>query len=164
MNTTSAPAPTGKMMAIFMGTLIFGYVILAAMGYFFPTIEMPGSIGIVFLIVAAMAAGGVFATATKRRMVAGEKFRFAILATLLSLLLTVAVLWGVLAYVGLPFTLQNVILVATGEMAAPGEIISILPIILGVAVLVTLLVCFFGVGFGASNQIKQAERLAAKGK
>jgi hypothetical protein len=164
MTNNNATAPTGKMIAIFLGTLIFGYVVLAAIGYFFPQLEMPGSIGIVFLMVAAMSAGTTFATATGRRMTSGEKLRFAVLATVLSLLLTVAVLWGSLAYVGLPFTLQNVTLVATGEMVAPGEMGQFLPIIIGVSVVVSLLICFFAVGFGARNQVKQAERLAAKGK
>jgi hypothetical protein len=164
MVNETATAPTGKMLAIFLGTLIFGYVVLVAIGYFFPQLEMPGSIGVVFQMVAAMAAGGTFATATGRRMTSGEKLRFAILATALALLLTVAVLWGMLAYVGLPFTLQNVLLVVTGEMVPPGEMMAFLPIVIAVSIVISLLICFFAVGFGARNQIKQAERLAAKGK
>jgi hypothetical protein len=162
--TDTMTAPTGKMLAVFLGTLLFGNLLLAAIGYFFPDFEIPGSIGIVFQVVAAMAAGGAFATAMKRKMTAGEKFRFAILATLLGLLLAAAVFWAILAYVGLPFTLQNAVAAMTGEIVSNEEIMSFLPIFLGVAVGVAFLINFFGVGFGAGSQLKQAAKLAAKGR
>jgi uncharacterized membrane protein len=164
MTSDTLTAPTGKMLAIFLGTLLFGNLLVGAIGYFFPNIEMPAPVGIVFLVVASMAAGGVFGTATKRRMTTAEKFRFAVLATILAIAITLALVWGMLAYLGEAFTLQNVIAFQTGEVVSNDEIMQFLPIFGGITVVVSLLVCFFGVGFGASNQLKQAARLAAKGK
>ncbi len=163
METTNS-MPLGKMLAIFLGTLLFGSIMLGVIGYLAPDIKIPGSVGIVILTMAAITAGGPFAAATKRTMTAGEKFRFAVIATVASIALQVVMTWGMLAYLGVPFTLQNVAAFFTGELVDPAEIKQMLPILGAVAILTSLLVCFFGVGFGARNQLKQAERLAAKGK
>ncbi len=163
MTTTGTPS-TGKMLAIFLGTLLFGQAVLYAVGYFFPDIEMPSSIGIVFLLVAAMAAGQVFAKDAGRRMTGGEKLRFSVLATVAALVLTTAVLWGLFRYHGVPFTLENIVMAATGDAAPASEIATFLPIVLGVSVVVSVLFCFLGLGMGTRNHLKQMEKLAARGK
>ena len=83
-------------------------------------------------------------------------------ATLASLVLTVALLWGLFAWNGVPFTLQNLVMAVTGEAAPDGEIAAILTRIGLFAVFVSLLVCFFG--FGAKNQLRALQRTAAKGR
>jgi hypothetical protein len=163
MTTIGTAAPMGKMIAIFLGALLFGNILLFAISYFFPDIEMPGSIGIIFLLVGAMSAGGAFAHATKRRMTTGEKFRFAVVATVLAILLSLAVVWGMFAYYGVPFSVQTMIMAMAGEAVSEAEIRQMLPIIGAVALVVGVLVCFFGVGAGASGQVKQLEK-AAKGR
>jgi hypothetical protein len=156
--------PIGRMIAIFLATLLMGHAALLAIGIFAPDIEMPGSIGIVLLTVAAIAAGGAFAKATNRKMTNGEKLRFALLGTVTGLLLAFGVMAAILAYAGVPLSLEAMMAAIVGEFVSRSEIMSMLPILLGVATVTTMLVCFFGVGVGANAQLKQAAKLAAKGK
>ncbi|MGL4235508.1 ABZJ_00895 family protein [Tabrizicola sp.] len=164
MTGTTNRIPMGKMLAIFLATLVFGNLLIAAVVYFFPDLNMPASVGIIIAAVAAMAAGAPAGQATGRRMTAGEKATFAAFATILAVLLVVAMAWGTLTYFGLPFTLQNSIGMFVGELVPEAEIRQIFPWVALFGVVVNFLIFFFGVGFGARNQIKQAERLAAKGK
>jgi hypothetical protein len=164
MMIENAKMPTGKMIAIFLATLLMGHALLIAIGIFAPTIEMPGSIGIVFLTVAAIAAGGAFAKETNRKMTNGEKFRFALLGTVFGLLLGVGAIAAALVYVGVPLSPEAMLSALVGEVVPRSEIMPMLPIMVGVAVVTTMLVCFFGVGVGANTQLKQTAKLAAKGK
>lgn len=156
--------PLGKMLLVYLGTLIAGNAILVGLQFAAPNLPMPGSIGIVFAMVASMSAGGTAATALGRPLVAGEKLRFAGAATLASLALTVVVFGALFAWLGVPMTLPNLVLVITGDTAADAEIASILPWIALFGVGISLLVCYFAVGFGAKNQLRALERKAAKGK
>lgn len=163
MDGITAKMPLRKMLMIFLGILIGGNVLLVLIQTFLPNVPMPGSIGIVFAMVASMSAGGSAATALGRPLVAREKLTFAAAATVASLVLTLAVFWGLFAWNGVPFTLSNIIMATTGDAAPDGEIAAILPWVGLVAVLVSLLVCYFGVGFGAKNQLRALDRKAAKG-
>jgi hypothetical protein len=164
MDATPQTMPMMKMLLVFLGTLIAGNVLLILIQTFLPNVPMPGSIGIVFAMVASMSAGGTAANALGRPLVAGEKLRFALAATVASLVLTVALVWGILAWNGLSLTLPNLILALTGDSAPDAEITAILPWIGLFMVVVSLLVSYFGVGFGAKNQLRALARKAAKGK
>lgn len=164
MDAMTAKMPLGKMLMIFLGTLIAGNVLLVLIQTLFPNLTMPGSIGIVFAMVASMSAGGSAATTLGRPLTAREKLTFAAAATFASLVLTVLIFWGLFAWNGVPFTWSNVIMVVTGETAPDAELATILPWIGLFAVVISLLVCYFGAGFGAKNQLRALERKAAKGK
>ena len=157
-------APLGRMLAIFLGLLILVNIVLAAIGYAFPDLPIPSSIGIVMAMVAAMSAGQSGAKAVGRRLVFGEKAVFAVLATALSAALGVGILWGLFAWFGVPFTLDNVVLATTGDTVPPDEIRQILAWVVPIALLVYVLITYFGAAMGARNQIKLQEKLAAKSR
>jgi hypothetical protein len=164
MQFTTERLPLGRMLAIFAGILIAANVVLAAAGYFFPDLPMPSSIGIVLAMVAAMSAGQSATKALNRRLVFREKAVFALLATALSVVLGLGLLWSILAYFGIPFTLENVILVGTGDAVPTDEIRQILAWVVPVVLLVYVLITYFGAAMGSRNQIKLQEKLAAKGQ
>lgn len=164
MVLTTRKMPLAKMLLVFLGTLIAGNVLLILIQTFLPNVPMPGSIGIVFAMVASMSAGGTAATTLGRPLMAKEKLTYAAAATAASLVLTVVIFWGLFAWNGVPFTLSNVIMAATGEAAPDAEIAAILPWIGLFAIVVSLLVCYFAVGFGTKNQLRALDRRAAKGK
>ncbi len=164
MELTTQKLPLAKMLLVFLGTLIAGNVLVILIATFLPDLSLPSSIGIVFAMVASMSAGGSAATTLGRALVAGEKLKFAISATVASLVLTVAFLWGLFAWDGVPLNLGNLVMALTGEAPLDADIAAFLPWIGLFAVVVTLLVCYFGVGFGAKNQLRAVARKAAKGK
>jgi hypothetical protein len=63
-----------------------------------------------------------------------------------------------------PFTIENLFLGVIGETPSSGDMQMFLLIGGGVAAVASLLVCYFGSGLGAKSQVKQAAKLAAKGK
>lgn len=157
-------APLGKMLVVFIGMLMAGNVLVAGVEYLLPDLTMPSSMGIVFLMVGAMQAGQTAARSTGRRLTTGEKASFAIASTALSLALGVGLVWGVLAWFGVPFTAENVVLAMTGGAVPYAEIMEFLPWVGLFVVVVSLVLSYFAVGWGARTLLKQQERLAAKGK
>lgn len=164
MTNLTEKAPLGRMLALFIGIWLLANIVLAAVGYAFPDLPVPSSVGIVLAMVAAMSAGQSGTKAVGRSLVFGEKAVFALLATLLSAALGIAVLWGIFAWFGVPFTLENVVLGMTGDAVPAAEIISIMAWIVPVVLVIYVLVTYFGAAMGARNQIKLQERLAAKGR
>lgn len=164
MTNGFAQASLAKVLGIFALVLIVGQAALFAVGYFFPNLPVPSSIGIVLVMVAAMSAGQSYARQTGARPSGGEKLVFAVLASLVSAAIGVGMVWGMFQSLGVPFTLENVAIAISGNPSAGAEMSDILPIVLGIAALLTLVLCWLGYGFGARNQLKQQERLAAKGR
>jgi predicted neutral ceramidase superfamily lipid hydrolase len=162
MSETTDRAPMGKMLAVFVGTAIAANTAVIGIAYLFPDLTMPDSLGIIFTVLAAMAAGQVAGQISKRRLTMREKATFAVAATVLSFLLIVGALWAVFSYIGLPLTLQNAVLGLTGRMVSPVEIADMLPLVAVIMTGVSLLVCFLAVGWGARAQVKTMERQAAK--
>jgi hypothetical protein len=157
-------APLGRMLAIFLGLLILANIVLAGVGYAFPDLPIPSSMGIILAMVAAMSAGQSGAKAVGRRLVFAEKAVFALLATALSAALGIAVIWGIFAWFGVPFTVENLILGMTGGAVPAAEIISIMAWVIPVVMVIYVLITYFGAAMGARNQIKLQEKLAAKGR
>lgn len=154
----------GRMLAIFLLLLVLANVVLAVIGYLFPDFPVPSSIGIVMAMVAAMSAGQSATKAVNRRLLFGEKASFAVLATLLSVILGVAILWGFFAWYGVPFTLENVTLAMSGDAIPTDEVRKILAWVIPAVLLVYVLVTYFGVAMGSRNQFKLQDKLAAKGR
>jgi hypothetical protein len=164
MTSSLDKAPLGRMLAIFLGLLILANVVLAVIGYAFPDLPVPSSIGIVLAMVAAMSAGQSATKTVNRRLVFREKAVFAVVATLLSVALGIGVFWGFFAWFGVPFTLENVILAFSGGGVPAEDIRQILAWVVPIVLLVYVLITYFGAAMGSRNQIKLQERLAAKGR
>lgn len=162
MSATPEAAPLGKMLGVYLGTLIALNLALAAFQYFLPDIELPNSLGVILTMAAAMAAGQIGGTAVKRLLTLKEKTVFAVAATVLGLAVTVAALWALFAWNGVPFSIQMLVLAMTGEAVSEGEIGEFLPYVIAFMGVVSLLISFFSVGWGARTQVKAMERKAAK--
>ncbi len=161
---TTDTLPLGRMLAIFLGLLILANVILAAVGFYFPDLPIPSSMGIVVAMIAAMSSGQAASKALNRKLVFREKAIFALLATLVSVSLGVAVFWAVLTYVGAPLTLENAILAMTGDAVPVEDIRQILAWVVPIVFVLYVLITYFGAAMGSRNQIKLQEKLAAKGR
>jgi len=162
MTAPTDRAPMFKMLAVFVGTMLAANLAVLAIEYFLPDLTMPNSIGVFFLVAAAMASGQVGGQTLKRRLTAGEKATFAVGATVLSMLLVLALLSAALAYVGLPVTLEHMVFAMTGSFATAADIADILPLVGLIMAGVSLFVCYISVGWGARTQVKALERQAAK--
>jgi hypothetical protein len=152
------------MLAVFLALMLAANAALAGLTLAYPDLPIPASMGAILAMVAALSAGQTGTKAVDRRLVFKEKAVFAVLATALSLALSIAAYWVIFAYEGVPFTLENVVLLMTGDVVPAYEIRQILSWVLPVVLLVYLVVTYFGVGIGSRNQLKLQEKLAAKGR
>jgi hypothetical protein len=164
MQVSTEKLPFGRMLAVFTGVLVAANLALAAIGYVFPDLPIPSSMGIVVAMVAAMSAGQSATKAINRRLVFREKAVFAVLATAVSTVLGVGMLWAFFAYFGVPFTLESVIMIMTGDAVPGDEIRQILTWVIPIVLVLYLLVTYFGAALGSRNQIKLQEKLAAGGR
>ena len=164
MQSSTEALPLGRMLAIFTGILVAANLVLAAVGYLFPDLPIPSSMGIVLAMVAAMSSGQSATKILSRRLVFREKAVFAVLATGVSVVLGVGVLWAFFAYFGVPFTLESVILVMTGDAVPAEEIRQILSWVIPLVLVLYLVITYFGAAMGSRNEVKLREKLAAKGK
>jgi hypothetical protein len=155
-------APMGKMLTVFLGTLIILNLALAAFEYVLPDVELPGSIGILMMMAAAMAAGQIGGTAVRRLLTLKEKTVFSVVATLLGMAVTFGMLWAVFAWNGVPFSISLLVMALSGEMMSQSDINEMVPLVIGFMAVISLLICFFAVGWGARTQVKAMERKAAK--
>jgi hypothetical protein len=151
-----------KTLGVFVMVQVLALVLLYAVEHFFPSIPLPSSLGIVVAMVAALAAGQYHAQKTGRLATAGEKLRFALLATVVSFALSLGLVWGIFLYYGVPMTLETLAIAVSGDAGAADGLKAFLPIGLGVITVLYLFMSWLGFGMGVRSQIKQAERLAAK--
>jgi hypothetical protein len=158
-NATSASL--GKPLLTFCGILIAGQIMVGLVASFVDLGSNSGP-GIAVAMAAAVGAGGVFGNSAKRAMTSGEKVRFAALATVASLLIAAIGVVALFAVYRVPMTLENILLMLGGGADDAAEFQSIMPIIGAVVVLLTMLITYFGVGFGAKSALRQAEKAAAK--
>lgn len=164
MINVSDKAPLGRMLAVFLGLLILANIVLAVIGYAFPDLPIPSSMGIILAMVAAMSAGQSATKAVNRRLRVGEKVTFALTATALSAALGVGLFWAMFAWFGVPFTLDNVILAASGDTVPPADLRQILAWVIPIVLVVYVLITYFGAAMGSRNQIKLQEKLAGKAR
>ncbi|MCU0829022.1 MAG: ABZJ_00895 family protein [Tabrizicola sp.] len=162
MSTTSAPMI--RMLAVFLALLVAANLALGAISYFFPDLPIPSAMGIILAMVAAMSAGQSATKTLNRRLVFRELAVFAVLATVSSAALGIGVFWGIFAYHGVPFTLENFILAMTGDGVPAAEIRQILSWIVPIVLIIYVLITYFGATMGSRNELKLREKLAAKGR
>jgi hypothetical protein len=164
MNATSDAMPLGRMLAVFLGTLIAGNVALFALTYSLPDLPLPSSTGMIVMMIASMVAGQSVAGRLGRKLRMQEKLVFAVCATVLSLLLAIGALAGLLAFFGIPLTLENASTAVLGQPVPRADIMKFLPWVGLFTVVLSVLVAFLFVGLGVSSQLKALERQATKGK
>jgi hypothetical protein len=164
MVETNGTSSMSKMLLAFLGFLILFQAALAGIGYFFPDFEEPKSMGLIILMVSAMSSGQIFVRDSGRALTSGEKLKFAVLGTIISLALSIGLAWATFAYFGIPFTPSTVYLALIGQNPSPGDLQMFVLVGGGVAIIASILICYFAAGFGAKTQLKQMAKLAAKGK
>ncbi|MCA3488379.1 MAG: hypothetical protein IOD05_15100 [Rhodobacter sp.] len=162
MTENTSGALMTKTLGVFVMMQVLSLVLLYAIGYFFPGIPLPSSLGIIVAMAAAGSAGYYHAHKTGRLATAGEKLRFALLATGASFALSLGLVWGIFLYYGVPLTLDALAIAAAGDAGAADGLKALLPISLAVITVLYLFMSWLGFGMGVRSQIKQAERLAAK--
>lgn len=162
MIDTTGNLPLARMLAVFVGILLTANIAIMALTYYAPDFAIPNSLGLVFVMAAAMAAGQTAAPRLGRRMTAREKAIFAAGATILSIIMVVLLMSGLLAYSGVEFSLQNLVLAMTAEILPPQELWAALPWVLLFASALSFLVTYGFVGWGVSSQLKALEKKAAR--
>ncbi|MGB4829379.1 MAG: ABZJ_00895 family protein [Paracoccaceae bacterium] len=164
MNAPSSNAAVGRALLAFTAVLIAAQAVVAGISYVWPSFEPPSSMGLIILFSAALGGGGVFAKAADRAMTGGEKTRFALAATVISLSITAAFVYGMFAYAGVPVTFETLSVWLTGDIGAAADMRNWLwAVIAGVGAL-TFVTAWFFVGLGARSAIKKRDKLAAKGR
>jgi hypothetical protein len=155
LDASTANVSLTKYLWQFLGAYVVCILLIAAITYFL-NFEAPSAIGMVALIASASPAGQTFVRTNNRAMTTGERARFALLATVASMLLSLLMILGALAASGLPLSVAGF-----GEMMGFPEMDSgILSIILGVGIVVSWVVIYFALGFIGRSTLKQM----AKGK
>jgi hypothetical protein len=147
-----------KPLLIFCATLLLGQIVLAVIGSFIDLGTGGTGASVAVTMAAAAAGGGNFAKTARRLMTTGEKFKFAAMATVAALILAIAVFYALFVWHGVPFTMQNIAMTFGAGPGEMGDLGTILPIILVVAAVVNILICFFAAGIGAKSQLRQLEK------
>lgn len=162
MTETTATLPLGRMLAVFVGIFLAANLVIAVVTYYAPDLAVPNTLGLVFLMAAAIGAGQTAAARMGRWLVAREKLVFATAATALVLVMSVAVMYGMLTYFGLDFSLQNLVAALTGEVFPPEDLNAFLPWFLLFAALLNFVVVYGFVGLGAYTHLRALEKKAAR--
>ena len=164
MSETTDFSPLARMLTAFLGVLLFGHVLLTGFANYFPDLKMPNSIGLIIVAAASTYAGQFFTRSLGKAMSAKEKLTFALAATILGIALTASVIWAQFAYYGLTFNVDSVLFLVLGGAVSAEEKKMVLLVGGGIGCIVSVVVCYFGSGFGAKSYLKQMDRQAAKVK
>ncbi len=162
MTTDTVSGGLVRPLLIFTGVLVAGQVALYGIGHVFPDFDMPSSFGLIIAMVAAMSGGQSFAKATGRAFTGNEKLRFSLTGVAISIALSLATIAGMFAWYGVPFSMDMLALVMTGDPAMAVEMKPWLPVIFGIGLLVGWAVIHFGAGAGAKGMVKRMARDAAR--
>ncbi|MBK6468149.1 MAG: hypothetical protein IPL38_07215 [Rhodobacter sp.] len=162
MDGTPRTSGMGRALFNFAMAMIAGQVAILGIGLAFPDFDLPSSTGMIIIMAASIAAGQSFAKVADRVMTGGEKARFALAATAISLAVTAAFYIGLFAYYRVPFSMDNLAMMFTGDPGLAADLKNWLVIILAVATVLTWVVSWFFVGMGAKGAIKARDKLAAK--
>jgi hypothetical protein len=142
----------------FLGAFLFCSALVFVITLF---VDLSGNsaLGIITVMASAMPAGQVFFTRSDRLPTTGEKARFALFATGVSVLLSLLLLIGAMVYYQLPLNLASL---AALFGVSGSDLSGLIPIVLAGAAALTFVVAFFAFGFGAKGAMKQRAKLAAK--
>ncbi len=144
-----------KPLLAFCGALIFAQIVLIVILSFVDLPTSGSGVSMAILVVSGMTAGQVFAHSARRLMTKGERFRFAIFATILGYLIAAVGFYATFVYYDVPFTIDN-LLAALGVPADNAAMFF--SVVIGVASVLSLIVLYFASGFGAKTALKQLEK------
>jgi ABC-type Na+ efflux pump permease subunit len=143
-------------------TFTWAYALCVAIIYavnIFITLPNSSAMGIIAMMAATMPAGGKFFTTFERLPTKGERFRFAVLGTAITLAISAAFVFGTFQFYGVPFSLDAL---AEGLEIPAADIKPILGIGLAVAIFAGLLVLYFAFNMGAKGGAKALANQRAK--
>jgi hypothetical protein len=138
---------------------LLGWVLLA---FIMSIVDFQSSaMGVVLMLAASMAAGQAFGQRESRLMTSEEKLYFAVFATIVGCILSAVVVYALFAWNGIPITLETL----AASLGLPSETIEEVRgrLWFGVviAALLSVLVSYFGVGFGAKLAARGTENRGA---
>jgi hypothetical protein len=143
-------------------TFTWAYVLCIALIYAVNmVIELPNSsaMGIIAMMAATMPAGGKFFTTYDRLPTKGERFRFAVMGTAITLAISAVFVFGTFQFYGVPFSLDAL---AEGLGIPAADLQPILGIGIAVAIVAGLLVLYFAFNMGAKGGAKALAKQRAK--
>lgn len=125
----------------------------------FVTLPNTSAMGIIAMLAASMPAGGKFTTTFDRLPTKGERFRFAILGTAITLAIAAIFVVGTFQFYGVPFSFDAL---AAGLDVPAADLKPILGIGIAVAILAGLLVLYVAFNMGAKGAAKALQKQRAK--
>ncbi len=143
-------------------TFTWAYVLCSAIIYIanlLVTLPNNSAMGIVALMAATMPAGAKFFTTNERLPSKGERFRFAVIGTAITLSLSAAFAFGTFKYYGIPFTVESL---AEAVDVRAADLQPILAAIIAVAIAAGMLVIYFAFNMGAKGGAKALAKQRAK--
>ena len=164
--TITSSAKTGPMaraLLAFAAVIIVANVAIGVFSYFWPTVEIPNAMGIILLVAAASMGGQAYASTVGRKMTLGERSLFALGATVISLVLMAAMVYGIFAYAGVPVSYEGLSLLISGTTRDANEIREWGWVVVAGIAAVTWLLTWLGALGGSRMAIKARDARAAKG-
>jgi hypothetical protein len=146
---------------VFFGILIFGQIFVAILQSFLDLGSAAVGASIGLAMAAAGGAGTSFAGTEGRMPTAREKFVFALVALFVGSVVALATFWGIFAWLGMPFTIDNIALAAGSGPQEAADFRSYLPLVLIGAAVVNLLIVYIGFGLGARSALKRGGQTGA---
>ena len=164
MSTLSSSAALGRALLTFAVVMIAAQAFIWAVSYIWPAFEIPSAMGLIIVMSSALGGGQVYATNVGRTLTMGEKSRFALGATAISLTLMVAVLYGIFAFAGEPVTFENLSILISGTPSDANEIRDWLWVFIAGIAALTFVLTWLAAAFGARSAIKARDKRAAAGR
>jgi hypothetical protein len=143
-------------------TFTWAYLLCLVIIYLVNTfIELPSTnaMGIIAMMAATMPAGGKFFTTQNRLPTKGERARFAVMGTAVTVAIGAAFVFGTFQFYGVPFSLDAL---AEGLGIPAADLQPLLGIGIAVAILIGLLVLYFAFNMGAKAGAKALAKQQAK--
>jgi hypothetical protein len=159
MNQMSATSPVSLQPYLLqlLGIFLMGSVVATAF-FALTGIEAPSAMGIIVLMASLSPVASSFAKNTGRVMTTGERAKFALLGTIATFVLSIAVLLLALLIGGVPISISGL----SQAFGVGSDFALFAAIVVGVGLVVGWLVIYFGMGFMGRMMLKQIE--AAKNK
>jgi hypothetical protein len=161
---TLSPKTNGLTRALgtFALALALAQAAIMGLGIAFPDFDMPSSIGLAAVMISALMAGQGFAKTTNRALTGAERLRFALGAAVISVLVGAALVAALMAFYGVPITLESASVAIGGDMEAALWIREWLWVIVAVSAALAFIMAWIFVGLGAKTMLKALEKQAAK--
>jgi hypothetical protein len=159
MNQPSNAPPVALMPYVLqlLGVFLLGSIIVTAFSLL-TGIEIPNAMGIILMMAALSPVASSFTKKTERVMTTGERAKFAVLGTIATLLLSLVLLFVMLAISGVPMSVNGL----SQAFGVGSDFLLFALIVLAVSLIVSWLVIYFGMGAACRMMMKQLEKAKSK--